>query len=186
MLGMSRLFLSWFVVAAAVGCSSPAGEPAPSSPRAAPSSPPPTARGDVPPRFDLDHGVVVVVTDAGEQRFRVEVAAKDEERQRGLMYRDHLDDDEGMIFLFERQQQLSFWMKNTWIPLDMLFIDEDLKVLGIVENAEPLTLSGRSVAGRSRFVLELKGGTSSSLGLRAGQSVRFEGIDAALWQKGNP
>lgn len=183
---MSRLPLLWFVVAAAVGCSSP-GADSDARPASSTSTPRPSSatRGDVPARFDLDHGVVVVVTDKGEQRFKVEVAAKDNERQRGLMYRDHLDDDEGMIFLFERQQRLSFWMKNTWIPLDMVFIDEDLKVVGIVENAEPLTLSGRGVEAHSRFVLELKGGTSSSLGLQAGQSVRFEGIDAALWQKGN-
>ena len=183
---MSRLHLLWFVVAAAAGCSSPGADPD-ARPASSPSPPRPSTatRGDVPPRFDLDHGVVVVVTDKGEQRFKVEVAVKDNERQRGLMYRDHLDDDEGMIFLFDRQQRLSFWMKNTWIPLDMVFIDEDLKVVGIVENAEPLTLSGRGVEAHSRFVLELKGGTSSSLGLQAGQTVRFEGIDATLWQKGN-
>lgn len=98
------------------------------------------------------------------------------------MYREHLDDDEGMVFLFERQQRLSFWMKNTWIPLDMLFIDSSLTVAGIVENAEPLTLSGRGVDAPSRFVLELKGGTAAALGLAVGQQVRFEGIDASLWQ----
>ena len=183
---MSRTVLATFFVVVVAACSSPTADvdarPEPSTPRAVS----PSGSRDAPPRLDLEHGVVVVVTDSGEQRFRVEVAIKDNERQRGLMYRDHLDDDEGMVFVFERQQHLSFWMKNTWIPLDMLFIDDDLKVVGIVENAEPLTLSGRGVDGSSRFVLELKGGTSSSLGLHAGQSVRFEGIDAALWKKGSP
>ena len=178
---MSRFVVSFFVAAVVVGCSSPTVDTDVHSPAKSPAA----QRGDVPARLELEHGVVVVVTDKGEQRFRVEVAVKDNERQRGLMYRDHLDDDEGMVFLFEHQQRLSFWMKNTWIALDMLFIDEDLKIAGIVENAEPLTLGGRNVDAPSRFVLELKGGSSAALGLAAGQSVRFEGIDAALWQKGN-
>lgn len=173
------------MLCAVAACSSPTAD-SDAGPAKKSSSSPSSPRGDVPPRLDLATGAVVVVTPQGERRFRVEVAEKDNERQRGLMYRDHLDDDEGMLFLFERQQQLSFWMKNTWIPLDMVFIDEDLVVAGIVENAEPLTLTSRKVDARSRFVLEVKGGTSASLGLAAGQQVRFEGIAPALWQKGTP
>ena len=138
---------------------------------------------DIPPRYDLATGVAVVVTPGGERRFKVELAVKDHERQRGLMYRDRLGDDEGMLFLFEEMGPLSFWMKNTWIPLDMLFIDDDLTVVGIVENAEPMTTTPRSPGGHSRFVLEVKGGLSPQLGMAAGQKVRFEGVPDSLWQK---
>lgn len=134
------------------------------------------ATGAVPARLPLDTGVVVVDTDGGPLRFKVEVARENNERQRGLMYRDHLGDDEGMLFIFEHMQQLSFWMKNTWIPLDMLFIDEDLKVVGIVENAEPLTTSSRKVKGKSRFVLELNGGACAKLGITPGAQLHLEGI----------
>lgn len=137
----------------------------------------------VPARLPLERGAAVVVTPGGERRFKVELAVQDHERQRGLMYRDHLADDEGMLFLFEEQTALSFWMKNTWIPLDMLFIDENLTVAGIVENAEPMTTSSRNPGKPSRFVLEVRGGLSQELGLKAGQQVRFEGVPEALWQK---
>ena len=158
----------------------PTSHPAPPPGAQAPR---PEARLDVPPRFELDTGVVVVVTPGGERRFKVELAVKDNERQRGLMYRDSLADDEGMLFLFEEMGPLSFWMKNTWIPLDMLFIDDDLTVVGIVENAEPMTTTPRSPGGHSRFVLEVKGGLSQQLGMAAGQKVRFEGVPDSLWKK---
>jgi uncharacterized membrane protein (UPF0127 family) len=164
--------------------SSPASSKASSASSSSSSKVPNSAsRGDVPPRFDLATGSAVVLTPQGERRFRVELAVKDEERQRGLMYRESLADDEGMVFFFERMQALSFWMKNTWIPLDMMFIDEDLRIVGIVENAEPLTTNSRKVKGDSRFVFEVRGGLTRELGIEPGQSVRFEGVPAALYQR---
>jgi hypothetical protein len=164
----------------AVGCPSTNGAPpaGPSSPR------PPASSSEA--QTGLGTGVVVVHAQGGAERFRVEVAATPTQRERGLMFREQLDDDAGMLFLFERQQQLSFWMKNTYLPLDMLFIDEDLVVKGIVENAEPLTTTSRRIAGATRFVLELKGGTARRLGLAAGDRVAFEGIADQLWQKSVP
>ncbi|MBM4279703.1 MAG: DUF192 domain-containing protein [Deltaproteobacteria bacterium] len=138
------------------------------------------------PQSGLATGVVIVEGAGGPQRFRAQLAVTPEAREKGLMFVEHLDDDAGMIFFFERQQQLSFWMKNTYIPLDMLFIDEDLVVKGIVENAEPLTTTSRRIEGPTRFVLELRGGTARRLGLAAGDRVRFEGVPAALWQKTTP
>jgi len=168
------------VVAAAVlatSCQAPAS-PAPAP---APSAPRPPVRGDVPPRLALETGVIIVDTPQGERRFKVELAVKDNERQRGLMYRESLADDEGMVFFFERMQPLAFWMKNTFIPLDMIFIDDALRIVGIVESAEPLTTTSRRVPGLSRFVLEVRGGLSAELGIAAGQRVRFEGVPEALW-----
>ena len=188
---MHRLTLLLGVVVSLAGsCSAPAPAEDTDSARARASSSSSSstagARGDVPPRLDLATGAVVIDTPAGERRFKVELAVRDNERQRGLMYREKLADDEGMLFLFERQQPLAFWMKNTWIALDMLFIRDDLTILGIVEGAEPLTTSSRKVPGESRFVLELRGGLSSELGLQAGQKVRFEGVPEKLWLKPTP
>jgi uncharacterized membrane protein (UPF0127 family) len=171
------------LVFALAGCSAPP----PSKPTSSSTSGSkvPASRAGVPAPLPFERGVVTVATPTGELRFKVEVAVKDNERQRGLMYRDHLDDDAGMVFIFEREEALRFWMKNTWIPLDMLFINDDLEIVGIVENAEPLTLAGRGVDEPSRFVLELKGGSAAARGIVAGQRIGFEGIAPALWQKGS-
>lgn len=183
---MSRVVAAAIVFALA-GCSAP--PPAKPSAETTSSTPPtskvPSSRAGVPAPLVLDTGVVTVATKTGEQRFKVEVALKDHERQRGLMYRDHLDDDAGMVFIFEREESLRFWMKNTWIPLDMFFINDDLEIVGIIENAEPLTLNGRGVDEPSRFVLELKGGSAAARGIAVGQRIGFEGIAPALWQKGS-
>jgi uncharacterized membrane protein (UPF0127 family) len=103
----------------------------------------------------------------------VEVVDNNETRQRGLMYRKHLDPEAGMLFIFDREEHHTFWMHNTLIPLDMLFIKADWTVLGIVENAEPMTDSMREVPGESRYVLEVNAGFSRRHGLQAGTSVRY-------------
>jgi uncharacterized membrane protein (UPF0127 family) len=108
---------------------------------------------------------------------RVEVARTPGQRQRGLMFRKSLDRDAGMLFVFERPDRLAFWMRNTYIPLDMIFIEPGLTVLGIVENTEPLSDRLCSVPGVSRYVLEVNAGFSRRHGLTTGTSVRFEGID---------
>ncbi len=109
---------------------------------------------------------------------RVEVARNEQQRRRGLMFRTHMDQDAGMIFLFEQPQPLTFWMHNTYIPLDMIFIDASLRVLGVVENAEPQTDSARAVPGLSQYVLEVNAGFSRRHGLTKGTAVRFEGFDS--------
>ena len=106
---------------------------------------------------------------------RVELARTDSERERGLMYRKYVDTDAGMLFLFPRPAPLAFWMRNTLIPLDMIFIDQDRHILGIVENAEPKTETARRVDGDSQYVLEIAGGLSHRWGIHAGSGVEFEG-----------
>lgn len=106
----------------------------------------------------------------------VEVARTSAETQRGLMFRRHMEPDAGMIFLFPRSRQLTFWMHNTYIPLDMIFIQSDMRVLGVVENAPPETDDGREVEGVSQFVLEVNAGFAREHGIGAGTIVRFEGI----------
>lgn len=107
----------------------------------------------------------------------VEVARTSAETQRGLMFRRHMDPNAGMIFLFPRSRQLTFWMHNTYIPLDMIFITSEMRVLGVVENATPETDDGREVPGVSQFVLEVNAGFAREHGISEGTVVRFEGID---------
>ncbi len=109
----------------------------------------------------------------------VEVARTPAETQRGLMFRRHMEPDAGMIFLFPRPRHLTFWMHNTYIPLDMVFITSDMRVLGVVENATPETDDAREVDGESQFVLEVNAGYAREHGITAGAAVRFEGVSAA-------
>lgn len=116
---------------------------------------------------------VAIATDEGDVTFQAEIADTPDERQKGLMFREQMEDEHGMLFLFPDERQRSFWMKNTYIPLDMIFIRADRTILGIVENAEPRTMNSRSVPGASQFVLEINGGLAKQRGLAAGQEVRF-------------
>lgn len=120
--------------------------------------------------------VILMPEGAGEARVTVSLARSSEEQRRGLMYVQHLPADAGMIFIFRTESVQSFWMKNTLIPLDMVFIRADLTVAGVVENAEPLTLDPRGVDTPSRFVLEVNGGYGRAHGIKAGTKVRFEGF----------
>jgi uncharacterized membrane protein (UPF0127 family) len=105
----------------------------------------------------------------------VEIASTPRERQRGLMYREDLAADAGMLFIFEAPQQLSFWMHNTYIPLDMIFIKADLTVLGVVENTTPLSDDSCSVPGPSQFVLEVNALFARRHGIAAGTRVQLPG-----------
>ncbi|GAB4198385.1 MAG: hypothetical protein OHK0013_07420 [Sandaracinaceae bacterium] len=106
----------------------------------------------------------------------VEVARTPAETQRGLMFRRHLEPDRGMLFQFARSRHLTFWMHNTFIPLDMVFITSDMRVLGVVENATPETDDPREVEGESQFVLEVNAGFAREHGIVAGTRVRFEHV----------
>lgn len=120
----------------------------------------------------------VTLTDAfgGKHPVEVEVASTRDARTRGLMWRTELPEGTGMLFIFPEDTWLSFWMKNTLIPLDMLFIRADLTIVGIVENAEPKTLSARAPEGQSKYVLEVPGGWAQKLGLKPGLKVKLDGV----------
>jgi uncharacterized membrane protein (UPF0127 family) len=135
----------------------------------------------VPAPSDAGAGVpgpqVIVESPSGRSRtVNVELARTPEEQARGLMFRDRLADDAGMLFIFPDSSEHAFWMKNTLIPLDMIFIDDAGTVVGIVERAEPQTLTPRTVGAKSRYVLEVNGGWSAANGFGKGDRVRFEGI----------
>lgn len=124
------------------------------------------------------HGRVIIEAASSGRAYAVDVelARTDAERERGLMFRESLPRDAGMLFTFEDDDDHSFWMKNTLIPLDMLFIDSDMHVAGIVQNAEPKTLTPRTVGKASRYVLEVNGGWCADHGVKPGDRVRFEGV----------
>jgi uncharacterized protein len=112
------------------------------------------------------------IASSGQTRvFQVEVMRTAEEKARGLMFRQFLPEDRGMLFDFEREQPVSMWMRNTYIPLDMLFIKSDGVVHHIHERAQPLDETPISSRGDVRFVLEINGGAAAKLGLKAGDRV---------------
>lgn len=116
---------------------------------------------------------LVFETATGERRYAVEIVDDRFEITRGLMCRRAMKPDWGMLFLMESTRVQSFWMQNTLIPLDMVFITEDWDIAGVVARAEPLTRTARSVARPSRYVLELVAGEAARAGLTAGVRARF-------------
>ena len=114
---------------------------------------------------------LTIVTRAARHPFSVEVARNDIDRAQGLMYRRSLAPDRGMLFDFGRAEPLSMWMKNTYIPLDMIFIRPDGTIARVAENAEPLSTRVISSGEPVSAVLEVAGGTAARLGIKSGDRV---------------
>lgn len=115
---------------------------------------------------------LIIDTQGGAQAFRVEIADTPEARQRGLMFRQDLGAREGMLFDFKHPQRVSFWMKDTPLYLDMLFIDASGMIVGITADVEPYTTETRPSPGPVLAVLELLGGAAARFGIRPGDTVR--------------
>jgi uncharacterized membrane protein (UPF0127 family) len=118
---------------------------------------------------------VILESGGKSQLVQVEVADTDAKRERGLMFRKELADGRGMLFLFDEEGEHGFWMKDTLIPLDLIFVDSSGKVTGIIAQARPLSLELRN-GGPSRMVLEVPGGWAAARGVRAGDRMRVEGL----------
>src|SRR5438477_10099344 len=112
-----------------------------------------------------------IVTKAGVQVFSVELAATEEEKTTGLMYRKELPDGKGMLFDFSPAQEISMWMKNTYISLDMIFIRADGRILRIAENTEPLFTKIIFSGGLAKGVLGVIAGTAQKYGIAPGDRV---------------
>jgi uncharacterized protein len=112
-----------------------------------------------------------IVTRSGVQVFSVEMATTEEEKTTGLMYRKELPDGKGMLFDFSPEQQISMWMKNTYISLDMIFIRADGRILRIAENTEPHSTKIISSGGLAKGVLEVIAGTAQKYGIQPGDRV---------------
>jgi uncharacterized membrane protein (UPF0127 family) len=112
-----------------------------------------------------------IASKTGVHVFSVEIAENDADRAKGLMYRKELQEGKGMLFDFHREQDVSFWMQNTYIPLDMLFIRADGQILRIAENTEPLSTRMIPSGGPVLAVLEVIGGTARKYGIAPGDRV---------------
>jgi uncharacterized protein len=112
-----------------------------------------------------------IVTKSGVQFFAVEMATTEDEKTTGLMYRKELPDGKGMLFDFSPEQEVSMWMKNTYISLDMIFIRADGRILRIAENTEPQSTSIISSGGLAKGVLEVIAGTAKKYGIQPGDRV---------------
>jgi uncharacterized membrane protein (UPF0127 family) len=119
---------------------------------------------------------LVINTDTGAHAFNVEVVDTPETRARGLMYRQELADDAGMLFDFQEEREVSFWMMNTFIPLDMIFIGADGVVETVHVNARPHDPTSISSQVPVQFVLEIPGGRSAEIGLQPGDTVEHPRI----------
>jgi len=112
-----------------------------------------------------------IASKTGVHAFSVEIADTEAAREKGLMFRKELPEGHGMLFDFHREQEVGFWMQNTYIPLDMIFIRGDGRILRIAENTEPLSTRIIPSNGPVRAVLEVIGGTAHKLGIAAGDVV---------------
>ncbi len=112
-----------------------------------------------------------IVTKSGVHVFSVEMATTEHEKTTGLMYRRELPEGKGMLFDFSPEQEVSMWMKNTYIPLDMIFIRADGRILRIAENTEPLSTKIIPSRGLAKGVLEVIAGTAQKYGIEPGDLV---------------
>ena len=113
-----------------------------------------------------------IVTAGGVKHFTVEVADTDQTRETGLMFRKSMAPDRGMLFDFGTPQPVTFWMKNTLIPLDMVFIAKSGRVVSIARNAKPMSEALIASGGPIVGVLELRGGRAAEIGVKPGDEVR--------------
>lgn len=131
---------------------------------------------------DCDPARVDLKGDWGSARFSVELADDPQERSLGLMNRETMPRSAGMLFVYEQPQRAVFWMKNTLIPLDMLFVAEDGTIEKIAERVPPRSLETVESDGPARAVLEINGGLSEQLGITPGSKVLYKAFGTGLEQ----
>lgn len=107
------------------------------------------------------------------KKIDVEVAENDAERQQGLMNRPWMEETQGMIFIFDENKPLSFWMRNTIIPLDIMFVDADFKIVSIAENTQPFSDKGIPSKGNAKYVVEVVAGFSEKYNVHPGDFINF-------------
>ncbi len=118
-----------------------------------------------------DEGRLTIESRNGDHSFAVEIVDTPESRAKGLMYREELAPDAGMLFDFKESRPVSFWMSNTLIPLDMIFITEEGLIANVHAQARPLDTTSIPSDGPVMFVLEIPGGRAAELGIAAGDRV---------------
>lgn len=160
-----------------LGCGGAAGAPDASPPAVTSPATAAPASADV-----SSEGMprVIFATGVGDVPVEVEVAETEDARRKGLMFRESLAPGKGMVFLMGVDKVQTFWMRNTMIPLDMIFVDKSMHVVGVAAQAEPLTETPRFVNAPSRYVVEVPGGWAARVGIATGDPVRFERVQHAL------
>jgi hypothetical protein len=135
-------------------------------------SAPQAQEGGAPPAVDFPRSDVTIETARGaSHRFTVELATTPQQQARGLMFRETLPQDHGMLFVFDRPRPLSFWMRNTPLSLDMLFLDAGGRVINIAARTKPMSDTTYRSEGSARAVLEINAGLSQLLGIAPGDRV---------------
>ena len=120
--------------------------------------------------------LTIETASGAKHRFNIEVATSPQQVAQGLMFRRQMAADAGMLFIFERPDPATFWMKNTFIPLDMIFIGVDGRIVNIAERTIPQSETPVPAAGPTRAVLEVNGGATSRLGIKPGDRVRHSSL----------
>ncbi|MFO0742698.1 MAG: DUF192 domain-containing protein [Labilithrix sp.] len=141
---------------------------------AAPAIPPPAPAKACPPDPDpanMPTGEISFPDASPSLKIQAELAKTPHDVEKGLMFRRSMSDNQGMLFKLESRRDHTFWMHNTCISLDMMFVEDDGLIVGIVEGAAPLTDSVRSVGCPSTYVLEVNGGWSRKNGVKPGQRI---------------
>jgi uncharacterized membrane protein (UPF0127 family) len=118
-----------------------------------------------------ERSIVEIATKTGVHAFSVELAVTDEERAKGLMFRRSLPEGQGMLFDFKRDDEVSMWMKNTYVSLDMIFIERNGRIRRIAESTQPESERIVSSGGPVRAVLEVVAGTAKKLGIAPGDRI---------------
>ena len=129
------------------------------------------ALGFVTPTHAAGQSTLEIISKTGVHAFAVELASNDDERSRGLMFRKELPEGSGMLFDFEHDAPVAFWMHNTYIPLDMIFIGGDGRVVHVAENAKPMSDALIPSGGPVRAVLEVIAGTARKFHIAPGDGV---------------
>ena len=130
---------------------------------------------------ELETSPLTIESANGDHVFTVEIADDPEEITTGLMNRESMDADAGMLFDFGQPREAAMWMKNTLIPLDMVFADSEGVVISVHENAVPGDLTPIPSAGEAQYVLEINGGLAAQLGIAEGSEMQHPRISDAAW-----
>ncbi len=138
----------------------------------------PTKKGVYEPKFRKDGNVWLVKKESGDTLLRLdaEYAKSAVDQNYGMMYRKSMDENMSMLFFRDRLERQSFWMQNTYVSLDIIYIDDELQVVSIQKNAEPLNTKSLPSTGPALYVLEVKGGLCDKIGFEKGDKIYFADI----------
>jgi uncharacterized protein len=127
---------------------------------------------------NFDTGTLTIASATGTHEFKIEIARSEAQKEQGLMFRPRLAADAGMLFVYARPEPVAMWMKNTLIPLDMLFVGADGRIMNVAQRAVPHSLQPIYSAGPALAVVELNGGTADRLGIKPGDRVSSAALGA--------